>query len=239
MVVSKFYMQKKWRDAYADLKHRKMLFPNAPSGSGKFLLSYLRDNNFESNLKVLDLGCGNGRNAFSLAKMGLRVVGLDGIESAVIDAQEQAQREGFVDTLEFVVCDLGLAPWPVNSVSFDVAIDINTFSSLLGHERAVYIDELYRVLRKDALFFLYTYTQNDEYYAQFITPTPPHQRIGLRIHCPDDHVDRILYSVEELKQIFSPWFKVVGEKVFIRYSKMFDVYYKRHFCALILKKYDQ
>ncbi len=55
------------------------------------LLSYLE--NVSKDLKVLDLGCGQGRNAIALAQLGFTVTGVDQSKVGIDQMQEFAQKE--------------------------------------------------------------------------------------------------------------------------------------------------
>ncbi|MCA9390185.1 class I SAM-dependent methyltransferase [candidate division WWE3 bacterium] len=230
-------MQSQWLEQYADPKHRKMLFPNGPAAVGTIFLDFLAQNGeLQTGKTLVDLGCGNGRNAFPLAKLGFNVMGVDGIPQAINDANEKNQSETLSEKLSFVLQDLAESTWNIESDQFDYAIDINTFSSLDRRTQRNYRNELKRILHTGSLYFLYTYTVKDEYYRQFVTnDTADDGQPGTKIVCADDQVTRILYSRDELVTFFSPTFELVYEEEKIRYGKMFDEYYKRNFQVLIFK----
>ncbi|MCA9397825.1 class I SAM-dependent methyltransferase [candidate division WWE3 bacterium] len=224
-------MQQSWVQSYANTKHKKMLFPTAPSGVGMKLINFLEDHNYSFSQSLLDIGCGNGRNSIALAQKGFHITGIDGISAAIEDAQVWADRQN-LDCV-FDVVDIS-KHWPLQDNSFMYAIDINTFSSLSKEESMNYSRELVRVLQPGGLFFIYTYTIDDQYYSQFIKDTSVDGSIS--IYCPDDGVSRLLYSPDALLDVFKDSFTVELKDSVIRYSKMFDVYYKRNFVVYILKK---
>lgn len=226
-------MQEQWRHIYADPMHKKMLFPTAPAGAGKRFLEYLNTQQVPLQGNLLDIGCGNGRNALALAQLGFEVYGFDGIAEAISDAQSSANEAGLADRTHFNCSDAGNT-WPYADGLFQFAIDSNTFASLSEDERAVYLTEITRVLAPGAFFFLYTYTIQDQYYAQFLD-SGQQLDIGTKIVCTDDGIERILYTPEELCGLFSR-FTIRKQEDVVRYSKMFDTYYKRHFAALVMTK---
>ncbi len=72
-------------------------------------------------LKVLDLGCGNGRNAIPLAQMGCLVTGVDVSQVALDLLREKAQKEGvFIETVKGDITRL-----PFQSEIFDLALCYN------------------------------------------------------------------------------------------------------------------
>lgn len=76
-----------WRDFYAHAKP-----PDEPSSFAKAIAGAL-----EPTARVLDVGCGNGRDASFFASRGLRVVGLDTSAAAI----EAARQRHAVDGLTF------------------------------------------------------------------------------------------------------------------------------------------
>lgn len=229
-------MENAWKQSYADRKHRRMLFPQMPSGAGKQLLEFLdTQTGFDKTVaNVLDVGCGNGRNAIALAQAGFgNVVGFDLIPEAIADAEKRAQELG-LDSLQFLVHDIE-NPWPFESDTFDVAFDVNTFSSLSVAGRKVYVEELARVMKKGGFFFLTTYSSNDGYYNQFVTRDSKQVYPGVQIVCPDDGIERILYTPEELDDLFGFSFSRLEFKTHIWYGKMFDQYYKREFVSILFQ----
>jgi SAM-dependent methyltransferase len=87
---------------------------------------------------VLDAGCGTGDNALHLAAQGLRVVGVDVAETALVIAREQARDRGL--DVEFAVADalhlerLGRR--------FDTVLDSGLFHTFDGDERRDYVASL-------------------------------------------------------------------------------------------------
>lgn len=230
-------MDNMWRQSYTNPKHRRMLFPDAPSGAGKQLLEFLdTQTGFDKiTVSVLDIGCGNGRNAIALAQAGFgNVVGFDLIPEAITDAQERAKELG-LGSLRFLVHDIK-QPWPFESDTFDVAFDVNTFSSLSVAAREMYVEELARVMKKGGFFFLTTYSVNDGYYNQFVTRDSKQAHPGVQIICPDDAIKRVLYTSEEIRDLFGSRFSHFELSTHTWYGKMFDEYYKREFIALFFQR---
>ena len=93
--------------------------------------------------KVLEYGCGPGGYAFSLAKAGANVVGIDLSEVAIEQAMEIARRENLEKSPEFLVMD-------AENLKFkDGSFDIVCGGAIIHHldtERA--LSEVSRVLKK-------------------------------------------------------------------------------------------
>jgi SAM-dependent methyltransferase len=93
---------------------------------------------------VIDLGCGTGENALSIAEHGSRVLGIDASPRAVGKAINKARERGLAEA-EFLVADVfsleGLGR------TFDVALDCGLFHVFDDHERPVYAASLAGVVR--------------------------------------------------------------------------------------------
>lgn len=72
--------------------------------------------------RVVDAGCGKGRNAIYAARLGFEAVGLDYIEQAVSTSTARAEAAGVGDSCRFVVSPLD-DTWPLQTDTFDVAIE--------------------------------------------------------------------------------------------------------------------
>ena len=103
--------------------------------------------------RVLDAGCGSGRNIYYLLKMGCRVSAVDANPAAVRGVRELAQELGTsLPASNFRV-------EPIESLSFsDAYFDVVLSSAVLhfarddAHFQAM-VDAMWRVLRSGGLFF--------------------------------------------------------------------------------------
>ncbi len=102
---------------------------------------------FETGLlvpgRVLELGCGNGRNATYLAGLGCRVDGVDFSAEAITWARQRAASAGA--TITFQCCsifDAALEP-----DSYDLVYDAGCFHHLAPHRRKDYVELVQRVLK--------------------------------------------------------------------------------------------
>ena len=104
---------------------------------------------FPSGAKILDIGCGLGREAFSLADLGYDVAGID-ISREVISQVRQLSAEKGYD-IPFTVYDGRELPFP--DASFDVVlIWAQTFGLLYGEAfKRDYLAECRRVLKTGGL----------------------------------------------------------------------------------------
>lgn len=129
-----------WDDFYADRDSSVPFFRPAPDES---LVAWHADGRIEkrSGARVLDLGCGPGRNAVWLAQHGYRVDALDLSSTALVWGRERAAAAGV--GVDFHQADVFAwsSPEP-----YDLVVDSGCFHHLPPHRRISYRQLLERVL---------------------------------------------------------------------------------------------
>jgi ubiquinone/menaquinone biosynthesis C-methylase UbiE len=105
---------------------------------------------FPEKATILDIGCGTGREAFSLYDMGFKVIAID-ISDCRIEAAKQLASESN-RSIEFLLTN-GL-DLPFASNTFDIVIIwAQTFGLFYGEENQLYIlKECNRVLKGNGIF---------------------------------------------------------------------------------------
>lgn len=139
-----------WWDAfYADRERGVPFFRWAPDES---LVQWVEDGlvDLPAGTRVLELGCGPGRNAIWLAQQGCRVDAVDLSDSALTWARERALSVG-VD-VRFEHADI--FAWAVPDGGYDLVYDSGCFHHLPPHRRPAYRELLRRALRPGASFGL-------------------------------------------------------------------------------------
>src|SRR5687768_16861109 len=92
---------------------------------------------------ALDIGCGVGRHALALAQIGYRVTGIDGSDSGIAYAAEDATRRGL--TVDFQNASMLSLPVPDGSCDYVLAWNV-----IYHGDRAVVeqcVGEIARVLK--------------------------------------------------------------------------------------------
>ncbi len=103
--------------------------------------------------KALDLGCGTGTNAMTLARHGWRVTGVDFAAGAIREARRKAARAGL--EIEFHAADV--SDLRMLAGGYDYALDIGCLHSLPEKGRAGYASGLGRLVRPGGWFMLYAW----------------------------------------------------------------------------------
>lgn len=122
---------------------------------------------FPKKSKILDIGCGMGREAFALSDMGFPIVGLD-ISDEVIKQVTELSLQNRYD-IPFLLYDGHTLPF--DDASFEVIIIwAQTFGIIYGDTyKSNFLNECKRVLKKDGLlsFSGHDYRYEMEHYKQY------------------------------------------------------------------------
>jgi ubiquinone/menaquinone biosynthesis C-methylase UbiE len=118
---------------------------------------------------VLDIGCGAGRNALPLARLGWNVTGTDLSWPMLCAAMKRTHEQGLEDRLHAVLAPMECIPARDRSFDLVVAHGIwNLARSAAQFRRA--LDETARVARPGAGLFVFTFSRNT--FAARIAPVP-------------------------------------------------------------------
>lgn len=103
--------------------------------------------------RALDMGCGTGTNAITLARHGWRVTGVDFAPAAIRAARAKSAGSGLaVEFFNANVTELSMLDGP-----YDYVLDIGCFLSLTHKDRIKYITELIRLLQPGGCYMLYAW----------------------------------------------------------------------------------
>ncbi|WP_199621876.1 class I SAM-dependent methyltransferase [Paenibacillus alkalitolerans] len=147
MLDSLFREEGQWWDTfYSDRGKGIPFFVNAPDEN---LVQYFQDQHIKAG-RVLELGCGAGRNAFYMTEQGCTVDAVDISQEAVNWGMERAKANNKqVNFLCKNIFDLTIEP-----ESYDFIYDCGCFHHILPHRRITYLDMLNRGLKPGGHFGL-------------------------------------------------------------------------------------
>lgn len=116
------------------------------------LVDFVKKTKFPEGTKMIEFGCGEGRDSIFLAKSGFEVTGVDIAPSAIERAKEWAEQENV--EVDFQVNDV-TALIEIPDEYFDLGVNIGCLQMFPTQEdRRNHYSEAYRVLKPRALFFL-------------------------------------------------------------------------------------
>lgn len=147
MLDSIFREEGQWWDTfYGDRNKRIPFFVNAPDEN---LVQYFRDGPIKAG-RVLELGCGAGRNAIYMAEQGCMVDAVDLSQEAINWGIERAKTNNVnVNFLCQSIFDLSLKP-----EAYDVIYDSGCFHHILPHRRISFLDMVKKGLKPGGYFGL-------------------------------------------------------------------------------------
>ncbi len=122
--------------------------------------------------KIIDIGCGKGRNAIFLAQKSLDVYAIDYIQPALDIAREIAEEQNVSKNIHFLQAAIDEG-WPFEDNFFDYAVDC--FSSIdieTKTGREIYRDEMLRTLRPGGYAMVNVCSSDDEWESEAITKRP-------------------------------------------------------------------
>lgn len=176
-----------------------------------------------SNLNILDLGCGNGKNSFYIAEQGFnnKIVGIDISETAIRHARELAPEGNFIK---------GSIGKPLNysDSHFDIVLDITSSNSLSESEREIYLNETHRVLKSGGFLFIRALCKDGDANAKNLIKSNPGKEKDTYI-MPELGLTERVFSKEDLLATYAPFFENLFLEKETHYTKFNGKSYKRNF----------
>lgn len=140
-----------WNEFY----NRDSMTTHFPSEFAKFVMQYL-----ESGKKLMDIGCGNGRDSLYFADNNLIVTGVDASETAIKKLQNRHIDNGLFVCDDFVTCKA------LYQVQYDYFYSRWTIHAITDVQEAELLNNIYNSLNEDGLLFIEVRSINDELYGK-------------------------------------------------------------------------
>lgn len=141
--------KKLWENEHINKKIFTRIYSDQPSGPVVDFVNFLMEQKYiSSKTKILDIGCGAGRNSIYLAKQSFRVTGTDFAENVI--KKLNSQKTG----AKFNVVDMS-GKWPYQNSGFDAVIDCNCTICIPNPGRENAIKEVERVLKPKGYYLFY------------------------------------------------------------------------------------
>jgi SAM-dependent methyltransferase len=136
--------------------------------------------------RVLDIGCGSGRNSRWFAEQGATVEGVD-LAAPLLDSV----RPGMPDSVTLTATDVLRDPLPAGQ--YDVVYDSGCFHHIAPHRRITYLDRVLPVIRAGGRFGIITFAAE-----RMETPG------DLEIVMTGDTQGGMAFTGKDLETIFAP-----------------------------------
>jgi len=152
-----------WDDRYREQGH---VWGSEPSELAKIVSRYLQECLPDRELRILDLGCGYGRDALYLSKnYNAAVLGID-ISQEAVSIASRAVPKPYKKRVTFQQQDFRR----FDEGRYDVVFSSNLYQLLREDERRKFVKTVVRVLEPNGLLFLSTLSVNDPEHSGKGTP---------------------------------------------------------------------
>lgn len=220
-----------WEREYQ--KPKLLTKENKPQSSILDALKFLKKLGFEPSGKhILDIGSGAGRNTNYLASLGNTAVGLEISDTAVATAKEYAKADGVEVT--YIKHDIGKA-FPLESETFDLALDITTSNSLSESERDTYLAETFRVLKSGGYFIVRALCKDGDQNAKQLLKLSPGKEADTYIIKELGLTERV-FTEKDFVSLYTKHFKLISLTKKSSYARMNNRVYKRNYLVAIFQK---
>jgi SAM-dependent methyltransferase len=181
-----------WDNFYSDRERKIPFFQNYPDEN---VVDYFESEKIMAG-KVLELGCGPGRNAIFFAEKGCVVDAVDQSEEGLEWAKERAAEKNIdVNFIKTNIFEL-----EIDEGTYDMVYDSGCFHHIAPHRRMNYLDLVTRALKPGGSFALTCFVQGGELGGADISDWDVYRLKSLK--------GGLGFTEEKLKTIFRD-FKVV------------------------------
>lgn len=201
-----------------------LTFDTEPQHAVRTFVRLLKKRGPLGGTTLLDLGCGTGRNSIFLAEQGVIATGYDISPTAIRMAKAQTPADVSV---QFEVRDIG-TPYPLADQSIDTIFDITASHALQSEGRAVYLNEISRVLRPGGMMLLRTLAKDGDSNAKFLLKEYPGPEPDMYRMPTTGLIERV-YTERELRSVYEPYFTIQTCKKTSGYTMIQGKRYKRNF----------
>lgn len=202
----------------------------------KVLYSYLTANKISLKGKVaVDLGCGKGRNSFSLIKRGIsKVYSIDYVPKLIEEITRQAKKQKVEDKI-VPICHNLTKPWPIKSHTADIVLDIFCFKhQTIPKDVKFYKKELQRILKPSGLLVISLASLDDDYYGTL--PKTKVTKDVYKVTDPKIKISSLLYMKDSLTDELGAKFKLINFTEQRKTGVMHGKKYKRVTLKFLFKK---
>jgi len=181
---------------------------------------------------ILDLGCGTGRNSNFLADLGNKVVGIEISRTALTLAKSRALEMSV--SVDYRLGDIGQM-YDIEDNFIDIVLDITSSNSLDEKGRAIYLEEVHRVLKKKGFFFVRALCKDGNKNVKNLLKQSPGREYDTYI-LKDIGLTERVFSREDFIKTYAKYFKILSLEKKTSYSTFNNRIYKRDYFLAYLQK---
>ncbi len=184
-----------------------------------------------SEITVLDLGCGVGRNSFYMADTyGAQVYAYD-FSSDAINKANHIHKHELVTFEERNIAQ----SFPLENNSVDIILDVTASNALNEKERNLYLKECARVLKPQGYMYVRTLAREGDKNAQKMIKEFPGGEYDTYTH-PQLGVTERVFSGPDFKELYNQYLEVIRMERKTGYQRWGSQSYKRNYWNVYIKK---
>lgn len=212
---------------------RYSTIPSTRRGAPAHALVQLLENYELRAGTALDLGCGNGRNAFYLAAQGINVIAVDFSQTALDLLEKEQKKQKLSTAVSSMNHDIrdGL---PLASNSMDLILDSYCLCHFVdSHERRKAMTEIHRILKPGGKLIKIHLDNKDEYYLERQKNRADYGHIS---YDPANGLYKMHMSLQSYIQDIGPEFKYVTNEIVKFIDDVRDDSYERSIFVCVMEK---
>jgi SAM-dependent methyltransferase len=184
------------------------------------------------NRAILDLGCGTGRNANYIASLGNSVIGIEISKTALDIAKARAHEENV--SVDYRLGDIG-APYAITNSTIDITLDVTSSNALDEHGRAIYLAEVYRILKPGGYFFVRALAKDGNKNVKNLLKQSPGKEYDTYILKELGLTERV-FSRDDFVKMYGALFTILSLEKKTSYTTFNNRIYKRDYWLAYLQK---
>ena len=165
-----------------------------PSDFAKFVLPYM-----ETHKKIMDIGCGNGRDSIYFSQNGLEVTGVDASEEAISHLNQYNMKNSMFVCDDFVTCKA------LYQVQYDYFYSRWTIHAVSEKQEWELLKNVSSAIKKKGLFFIEVRSIKDDLFGKGT-------KIAKNTYSYNDHFRRFIVKKELEEKLEKLEFEIIYEK---------------------------
>jgi len=194
----------------------------------------LQDPDRVEPLRLLDLGCGNGRNlVYFTENYHAEGWGIDFSPTAIAHARSNKNDLRITYTVASIGDDAAYASFQDNS--FDIIMDITASNALYEGERDIYLREAFRTLKPGGIMMVRSLCLDADKNAKNLLQMSPGPESGMYI-LPDQLIAEKVFGEEEFRDRYGEFFNIIELTKPSGYQRWAEQSFKRRYIVAYMQK---